>query len=64
MFDPTGISTKGKRNQVSDSQTKNLQTYDSSVKMMSKKYHQLNWQHGKIITFIQAKKVKDLSTVD
>jgi hypothetical protein len=47
---------RGKRNQVVDWQAKNLQTYDSNVKIMSKKYHLLNWQHGKIITFIQAKK--------
>jgi len=64
MFNPTSILTKRKRNQVSDYQAKNLQTYDSNVKIMSKKYHQLNWQHGKIIMFIQAKEVKDLTTLD
>jgi len=64
MFNPTSILTKRKRNHVSDYQAKNLQTYDSSVKIMSKKYHQLNWQHGKITTSIQAKEVKDLTTLD
>ncbi len=64
MFNPTSISTKRKRNQVLDCQAKNLQTYDSSAKIVSKEYHQLNWQHGKIITLIQAKKVKDLTTLD
>lgn len=52
------------RKQVPNSQAENLQTHDFSVMIMSKKSRQLNWEHGKIIIFIQAQKVEHLATCD